>query len=99
MNISNTKIDPISILKTQKLSGSYLDTDETTGVSDRLTISDRASAIQAAKQHISKLPCVRADKVDAFRNMVTDGSYKTSPHDVASAIFDAAGNSGKAIED
>lgn len=55
---------------------------------DKLEISSRASEVGRLVDQIKAMPDVRAQRVDALREMVEAGTYNPSSDQIADAILD-----------
>lgn len=66
-----------------------LSIDKRTKVSeDKLEISSRASEVGRLVDQIKAMPDVRAQRVDALRELVETGGYNPSSDQIAAAILD-----------
>jgi negative regulator of flagellin synthesis FlgM len=54
---------------------------------DVAQLSTGADAVQTLKSHLDQLPDVRQDRVDTLRQAISDGSFKASPDQIASAML------------
>jgi negative regulator of flagellin synthesis FlgM len=54
---------------------------------DRVELSDRARALLVAKEALSQTPPVRAEKVEALKQMVRDGAYQVPAEKVAARML------------
>ena len=54
---------------------------------DKISISSQAEDYNAAIRAMQITPDVRSDLVNSLRDMITNGNYNISAHDVAARIF------------
>lgn len=64
---------------------------KTSGIKDKVEISDYAKEIQLAKKAFSKLPEIREEKVEEIKSLLASGKYKPSAEDVLEKILASAG--------
>jgi negative regulator of flagellin synthesis FlgM len=54
---------------------------------DRIELSDRARALLVASDAIAKLPDIRVDKVESFKQLVKEGKYHVSGEKIAERLL------------
>jgi len=54
---------------------------------DTAHLSSGSDAVQRLKMQLDALPEIRQQRVDALKQGISDGTYKISPHAVASAML------------
>lgn len=54
----------------------------------KFQISDRAAEVGKFVDRIRELPEVRQEKVDALRDQIASGEFKTSSEDIADAVLE-----------
>ena len=54
---------------------------------DKISLSSQAEDYKTAMRAMQITPDVRHDLVNSLRDMITNGNYNVSAHDVASRIF------------
>lgn len=87
MKITGDQVNPVAQgnpgktdkMKTTEAEGALL--------KDRVDISARAADIDAVREIIAGLPEVRADKVEALRLQIQDGTYKVDPDHIAEKLL------------
>jgi len=55
--------------------------------SDRVTLSPRAREFRDAQRTLASIPDVRADKVDAVKSRIADGSYRIDSETIAAKMI------------
>ena len=50
-------------------------------------LSSGSDAVQRLKMHLDGLPEIRQQRVDALKQAISEGTYKISPHVVATAML------------
>jgi flagellar biosynthesis anti-sigma factor FlgM len=50
-------------------------------------LSSGSDAVQKLKVQLDAMPEVRQQRVDALRQAISDGTYKISPHSIATAML------------
>lgn len=59
--------------------------------SDRLSLTDTASQLQALQQKIAALPQVDASRVQAIKSAIENGSYQVDSQELARKMIDLEG--------
>ena len=54
---------------------------------DKISLSSQAEDYKTAMRAMQKTPDVRHDLVNSLRDMIVNGTYNVSAHDVAARIF------------
>ena len=76
-------ISPLS--KSQHVHASHVPQPKKAG--DQISLSSQAEDYKTAMRAVQITPDVRQDLVNSLREMITNGTYNISAHDVAARIF------------
>ncbi len=88
MKITDTSIpSKIVSLSEKRIAESPSDTKPPSNRSDRVTLSPRAREFNEARRTLAGIPDVRADKVDAVKNRIADGSYRIDSEKIAAKMI------------
>lgn len=87
MHIASAQIENVFRLHLHKVGAANVSPVSATRQPDSITLSCRATEIGSIRQYMDRLPDVRHDKVEEFRQAVDSGAYIISEFDLASAII------------
>lgn len=87
MLIANTQIHKVFELHMQKVRPLAVSASESTRSADKLTLSGRASEMQAIKSYIAAMDEVRGEKVRSLQGMMRKDRYQPTDSEIASAIL------------
>ena len=85
--VQNTELDPNISAARAKTADK---TAKHSARADSVVLSADARSLAAAREAVQQAPDVRAEKVDAIKQSVTDGTYSVAPHVLARKLLDAS---------
>ena len=94
MLISNAQIHKVFELHMHRVHSPQARASDPVQSADKLTLSGRASEIQAIKSYVAVMDDVRSDKVRSLQGTIRKDRYQPSDADIASAILANAESAG-----
>jgi len=88
MKITGNQVNPVAQVYLSKTkSVRAVEGTDAAKPADKIELSTDAEAIETARKVIAEMPDVRADKVEALRKQIQDGTYQVSPESIADKML------------